>query len=29
MEVKQIIGAILQGLREMHAKKIMHRDLKP
>ncbi len=29
MEVKQIVGAILQGLREMHAKKIMHRDLKP
>lgn len=28
-ETKAIIRSILQGLREMHSKKIMHRDLKP
>jgi serine/threonine protein kinase len=28
-ETKTIIFSILQGLREMHNKKIMHRDLKP
>lgn len=28
-EVKKIIVSILHGLKEMHSKKIMHRDLKP
>jgi calcium-dependent protein kinase len=28
-ECKLVIYSILQGLREMHSKRIMHRDLKP
>ena len=28
-EVRAVVHSILQGLREMHAKRIMHRDLKP
>ena len=28
-EVKLIVYSILQGLKEMHSKRIMHRDLKP
>lgn len=28
-ETRTIIHSILQGLKEMHTKKIMHRDLKP
>jgi serine/threonine protein kinase len=28
-EARLIIHSILQGLKEMHAKKAMHRDLKP
>lgn len=28
-EVRSIVHCILQGLREMHSKRIMHRDLKP
>ncbi len=28
-EIKLIVYSILQGLKEMHSKRIMHRDLKP
>lgn len=29
LQTKTIIHGILKGLREMHSKGIMHRDLKP
>ncbi len=28
-EIREVIFSILSGLREMHSKSIMHRDLKP
>jgi calcium-dependent protein kinase len=28
-EIKLVVYSILQGLKEMHSKRIMHRDLKP